>query len=213
MIPKRYPTILISTLLLYLSTAVVTQFDSYRIINVVLMTIVAFSGVYVANQNRLTTRVSTILATLWIISVWINSRGEWTWAIEAASVSGAFFIGFTIYLMLGHIFKAKEVEGELLSGAAAVYLLLGLVWAFIYRALDHLFIDSFSESNLSILDLIYFSLTTLTTLGYGDILPKNSLTRMLAVLEAAIGTLYLAILIGRLLGIHLAGHGSRNRDE
>jgi hypothetical protein len=213
MIPKRYPTLLISTLLLYLSTAVITQFDSLQIINIVLMTIVALSGVYVASENRLATRVSAILATLWIILLWIHSQGEWAWSSVAASMSGAFFIGYTIYLMLGHIFRAKQVKGELLAGAAAVYLLLGLVWSFMYDALNHLFVDSFSETNLSFLELLYFSLTTLTTLGYGDILPGNPLTRMLAVLEAAVGVLYSAILIGRLLGIHLAGRGSQKSDE
>jgi voltage-gated potassium channel Kch len=58
------------------------------------------------------------------------------------------------------------------------------------------------------LDLLYFSYVTLATLGYGDVVPITDGARSLAVLEALGGTVYLAILVARLIGLHLAHSGT-----
>ena len=55
--------------------------------------------------------------------------------------------------------------------------------------------------------LLYFSLVSITTMGYGDILPVSALARSFASLEGVFGTLYLAVMIARLVGLH-----SRRRD-
>jgi voltage-gated potassium channel Kch len=59
---------------------------------------------------------------------------------------------------------------------------------------------------------LYFSFVTLATLGYGDIVPASDLTRRLAVVEAVIGQLYLAVLVARLVGLYTAGEGRRSDD-
>jgi hypothetical protein len=53
--------------------------------------------------------------------------------------------------------------------------------------------------------LTYFSFTTLTTLGYGDITPVNWMARNLTILESTFGQIYLTVLIARLVGLHIAG--------
>jgi hypothetical protein len=52
--------------------------------------------------------------------------------------------------------------------------------------------------------VLYFSFATLTTLGYGDIVPVSAIARTLATLEAITGQLYLAVLVARLVGLHIA---------
>jgi hypothetical protein len=61
--------------------------------------------------------------------------------------------------------------------------------------------------------LFYFSLTTLTTLGYGDILPLKSLARSLATMEGLIGQLYPAVLIGRLVSLQITTAQEENRNQ
>jgi hypothetical protein len=51
---------------------------------------------------------------------------------------------------------------------------------------------------------LYFSFTTLTTVGYGDVLPVNGYARAAVVLEAVLGHFYLAVLVARLVGLHIA---------
>ena len=128
-------------------------------------------------------------------------------------------VSLTIWVIVRHLLSAKRIGIDEVIGGAAGYLLLGLLWAFIYLTLEVARPDSLSFP-LKIKDpenfsrLLYFSYTTLTTLGYGDLLPKSPMARMLATLEALTGQIYLAILIARLVGIHIAEHirkGSHHR--
>lgn len=88
----------------------------------------------------------------------------------------------------------------------ACYLLIGATWALTYRMLEFLELGSFSVtaqgSVLIWTDYLYFSLTTLTTLGYGDIAPIKPFVRIWATLEAATGTLFIVLLIARLVSIY-----------
>ena len=202
--PTRYPPLLITTLLLLVSTAVSTQFHLPGLIVAIQMTLVALSGVYVASNSRHEIYISIAIGVPWVVTLWLHAQTDWRWSLIVSSAAGAFFMGYTIYLMLHHIFRAHEVGGELLAGAAAVYFLLGLVWSFLYLMVDRVSTGAFTGNDKTFFDFIYFSMTTLTTLGYGDISPITPVARVLAVLEAAVGVLYTAILIGRLMGIHLA---------
>ena len=208
--PTRYPPLLITTLLLLLSIAVSAQFDLPGLITAIQMTLVALSGVYVASSRRKEIYTSIAIGIPWIVLLWLHAQTDWRWTLIASSAVGAVFLGHTIYLMLHHIFRAREVGADLLAGAAAVYLLLSLIWAFLYGIVDQRIAGAFTGGEKTLFDFVYFSLTTLTTLGYGDISPVAPLPRMLAVLEAAVGVLYTAILIGRLMGIHLE---NRQKDN
>ena len=59
---------------------------------------------------------------------------------------------------------------------------------------------------LTLADTLYFSFVTLATLGYGDLTPTGPVTRGLAIFEAIVGQLYLAILVARLVGLQTAAH-------
>ena len=86
---------------------------------------------------------------------------------------------------------------------------IGIIWALLYGLVEVLIEGSFSGNLLNVggsrfWDLIYFSFVTLTTLGYGDILPMNSYARTLAYIEAIAGQFYIAILVASLVGAHLS---------
>jgi amino acid transporter len=88
------------------------------------------------------------------------------------------------------------------------FILLAVMFSNLYFLVELLYPNSFTVTNEVILSnpgvLNYFSLVTITTLGYGDISPVTSQARHLAVLEAFIGQMYLAVLVARLVGIHTA---------
>ncbi len=122
----------------------------------------------------------------------------------------ALFFGFLIVIQLYLIYKSSTVTMEVLYRAVSTYLLLGLFWAFLYNI--SLLIDPGSffvnESllqdgeTISLGELIYFSIITLTTLGPGDIVAVSARTRPLVILECLVGPLYLAILIARLVALY-----------
>jgi voltage-gated potassium channel Kch len=85
--------------------------------------------------------------------------------------------------------------------------MLGLLWSLAYRLVDTLTPGAFAfnathEQSMADFSAFYFSFVTLTTVGYGDITPVSSVARMLAVMESMTGTLYVAVLIARLVALY-----------
>lgn len=117
------------------------------------------------------------------------------------------FCGLCLLIFLHKIFSETLVTSDTIQGGIAVYFLSGLLWALFYQILI-----SFDPEALSlpvhvsgeISEMVYFSFITLTTLGYGDITPVTWMAKNLALLEAVWGQIYLAVLVARLVGLHLS---------
>lgn len=117
------------------------------------------------------------------------------------------YLGVAAYLILRDIVLCQRVTGDTIRGGICVYLLIGFVWALFYGMISNIDSRAFSEPLIgdeSFIQAIYFSFTTLTTLGYGDILPISSFARILTNLEAIIGQLYPAIFMAILVGNYLS---------
>lgn len=112
------------------------------------------------------------------------------------------FLIYCIALTLRPIFRGSEISADLLSGTISVYIMLGLAWGGVYMLVESLILGSFSINVQEGIhsSLIYYSFVTITTLGYGDILPVSRLARSLAALEAVAGVMYTAILVAGLVG-------------
>ena len=119
------------------------------------------------------------------------------WGLLAA------FFALTVVGLFSYLTSARYVIRTHLYTAVSVYLLLGMTWFALYCAIDSAFPGSFEYTNKIVAnrqsELLYFSLITLTTIGYGDILPLNGEARMLAALEGVIGVLYVAITVAYLV--------------
>jgi hypothetical protein len=112
-------------------------------------------------------------------------------------------MGFLIALILRQVFRAGPITPHRVQGAIAIYLLLGIFWAVLYEMVELVQPGSFGISHPGgravLPQLAYFSFTTLTTLGVGDIVPINPVARSLTMLEALVGQLFPVILIARLV--------------
>ncbi len=119
-----------------------------------------------------------------------------------------YFLGLSIYLILKEIFPAQTVKSDTIKGGICVYLLIGFFWATVYDVLSNF--DPNAFRSLSGIDkqanLIYFSFSTLTTTGYGDIAPASAIARAFANVEAIMGVMYPSILIARLVGLYSNQH-------
>jgi len=129
---------------------------------------------------------------------------------------GALFLAYTATIILAHLFAEDEITSDVIMGAICVYFLIGLIWAFVFSTLEMLQPGSFQMpqgTGTELSNFSYYSYVTLTTLGYGDITPISAPARSLALLEAIMGQLYIAILIARLVGIHISQSRFRQQPD
>ncbi|MBV8361293.1 MAG: hypothetical protein JO189_25655 [Deltaproteobacteria bacterium] len=133
----------------------------------------------------------------------------------ANSFCSLLFLLFVTVSQLRSLLKQREVTGQTISMAVSVYLLLGFTWSLLYGIMFQLHPDSFGNipsptpgHPIEILHLFpvlgYFSLTTLSTIGFGDITPLTLQTRYAAVAEGITGQFYMAILVARLVGLQMS---------
>lgn len=129
-----------------------------------------------------------------------------------------YVIVFTLLILAlcESVFGDGPVNVNRIVGAANIYVILGLLFALVFALLEAVQPGSFDLTSIPsgvgihqnvVSELIYFSNVTLTTLGYGEILPISNLAKTLATIEATIGQLFLAIVMARLVGLHIAQSG------
>jgi hypothetical protein len=115
-------------------------------------------------------------------------------------------------LIIIGLFKGLGHPGSITAGrlytSVSLYLILGMFWFSVYRMIDVLHPGSFMVAGaiatgpMPRSTILYLSFATLTTVGYGDVVPVAPLVRILAVMEAAAGVLYVAITVARLVSAY-----------
>jgi hypothetical protein len=118
----------------------------------------------------------------------------------------------TLVYLLRYVFQRDVMTADRLFGAAAAYLLIGVLWGYLYAIAGEVYPGSYAVGGaataLVTYDFLYFSFTVLTSTGFGDITALSRQARSLCVFEQLVGTLYLAILIARLAGIYPPPEGN-----
>lgn len=165
------------------------------------------SGVHAARGEKYRYRLALCLAGTGLAAR-IAYRVHGTPVLEflAEGLSALFFLG-TLVNIVAHIRSERRVTQDLIFAAVCAYLLLGLVWAYAYLFLEAVHPGAFKAAEPmggDLWEFIYYSFVTLTSLGYGDIVAAIRPARSLTIVEVVVGQLYLAILLGRLVGAYSA---------
>lgn len=192
--------------------------DRGGLIESILWTLVMISAAMFVGMRRGLLLLAICLVTPAVISRWLHDFRPDLFPGGVSMVAGLLFTGFVVVHMLRFILSVEAVDSETLCAAVATFLMLGMLWGFAYKltssALPHSFVSAEGAPRqlLNTFDAFYFSYSTLTTLGYGDITPFTPVARMLAIFEAMTGMLYVAILIARLVAIHSSAQGRTGSD-
>lgn len=213
----RFSFVLIAMLVYWGGAPLLKNFVGIRMVSDVFFSATLISAVYAVAQVRLQWIVAACLAVPMMASVWLLHFKPEPVLELVGSIFGVFFFGYTAVLVLSAVLRASDVSREVIAAAVVVYLFLGLFWAGVYSTLELLAPGSFTVPGGSAgpvsQPFTYFSFTTLTTLGYGDIAPVSVPARSFATLEALLGQIYLAVLIARLVGIHASRPSRRPRPD
>lgn len=165
-------------------------------------------SVYVLElQDEMLARVGTLLIGLLSCTRSIVGIAQVTlpgWADHTLAIIEALFILLVLVLMIGEIFESHIAIYKKMFASIAGYLLLGLLFSIIYGQIymlddGKITIENSTTEEVKFSDLVYFSFTTLTTMGIGDIVPIGHIAKLLAATQAVIGQLYLVTVISRLI--------------
>ncbi|HVM79628.1 MAG TPA: potassium channel family protein [Stellaceae bacterium] len=177
-------------------------------------TLVVIAAVVVIARHRVVLALTLIAAAFAVLAD--IYRYEWPSHVSAAAfliVALVFFLVLTA--AIGHVvFGPGRVTAHRIQGAIVVYLHVALIFTYLYAVVlifePGAFGDAIATSDPSVgAKVLYFSFTTLTTVGYGDITPVHPLARSLSNLEAIIGQLYPATLLARLVTLEISSRESQ----
>ena len=180
-----------------------------RILMTVATTTVFIGGIAAIGNSLGQVIVGIMLMFPPVIMDWLSTAMGWedSHLLLVPNLYSLPFYLFLIYVTSAYVFHKGKVTPDRMQGAACIYLMLGLLWANIYRVIYYLNSAAFdftladSDSFLGpFRELLYFSFVTLTTLGYGDTVPLSPHARVFALFEAVSGVLFVGILIARLAG-------------
>jgi len=166
-------------------------------------------GIFITSDNRAHITWSIGIAVIWLAMAVIYAFDPTNfWKIQVSSFILVVFHVTILSVMLRYIFTARFVTADVLYASAAVYFLLSYLFVPIYGMLETASPGSFVDHTLGTpvqwQQFVYYSIITLSTSGYGDVLPVSPWARMLAGIEATIGVLYVAILVARLVSLYEA---------
>lgn len=172
---------------------------------------VMVAGIYSVVNDRRFLIIALVLAVPALIGRWLLPFSPAPWLTIFNFVLEILFFAFNTFTILSYILRQRTVTVDMIYGAACAYLLLGLLWGLVFGLLEFVQPGSFAIVGSVVMEaedlaatMLYYSYVTLTTLGYGDLVPVTPPARSLSVLEAVLGQLYLAILIARLVGMHIS---------
>lgn len=180
-----------------------------------LLSFVLVAAVIATTHKTIHLIISICLAAGALLTNWgalFNSTEVWLTVNLSLNI---IFLFYVIWVHMIKIMTISSVTRNLLCGSICVYLLIGLMMAFVYMLIDLYIPTSFSNIATHTItqegtkthyffQFTYYSFVTLTTLGYGDIHPASQPAQAMAYMEAIIGQFYLTVLVARLIGLHVS---------
>ncbi len=198
-------------LLLLFATPIITDLKLFppTVVRTLGFTTVLAIGVWSLRGCRRTFSIGMFLAVTGIIvSIAASAIDSAVYGVASMAVFIA-FLGISVVEALRKVVLSREVSANRLVGAVCVYLMLGSLWAVAYSMLYVLSPESFrlpegTGEAFSMAHWNYYSFVTLTTLGYGEIVPVSATARTLAFAEAIFGQLYIATLVAGLVSAYIS---------
>ena len=194
--------LLASILLVFFIGPVAFDYGLLSIVNLeILFLVILIFSIFLHRHDSKLFKVTVVSLIIILINILFFDNNQ--------SVSQYFLkiliVSITIVELFREIFKTKIIDSHIISSAISIYVLVGIFWYLLFMFLlmidpDSFYIRNFNPEMVSI-DMIYFSFTTLTTLGYGDITPVSYTAKMWSITEAMMGVMFLAVMISRVVSL------------
>jgi len=231
LLPRRHTALLVAMVAMFATRPVIGDLRFGPIVFSIALIVLMMVSIYTIQVDELIGEREALVARKrrqskigWLLAIPAVADRLVVAFVPIPSVvrAGLFFwLIFFVYITwneLRGIVRQKEVTGETISMSVSVYLLMALTWAFLYHLLYSVQPQAFSFGSSPAPNslsqtfpvFLYFSLTTISTIGFGDITPLTLQARYAAVAEGITGQFYLAILVARLVALHMVKPSSRD---
>ncbi len=171
-----------------------------HLFSTVFLSMIPLASAYALTEDRKKAIVVLMIAAPFVILDGLNVFFENRHLMVVAFSFGTILYFYIVASLVKSLLSIRVITADLIFCAISIYLLIGIMWAGIYSVLEAISPGSFSETT----DLLYFSFVTLTTVGFGDVAPLSALSRRLAVFEAAMGSIYMAVIIAMIVGRYMS---------
>jgi hypothetical protein len=168
-----------------------------------LITMIPLASFYALNEDRKRAIIILFICAPFVILDGINMFFTNRYLMVVAYSFGTILYFYIIVLLVRNLLTQRVITANLIYCAISIYLMIGIMWAGIYVVLEGISPYSFSGASETP-DLLYFSFVTLTTVGFGDVAPLSILGKRLAVFEAAMGGIYMAVIIALIVGRYMS---------
>ena len=170
------------------------------------LSITLFVALYTLKQQQQYRSIAIVVLLMLLVLYWLGIYNVIVFSRQGAYLLFVVYFGLLIYSFVTHLARFQKVTKNILFAALCLYLIIGLFWGSLYTLLNALSPGAYSgvlldrAHGIPIHAFNYFSMVTLTTLGYGDISPQTVGAGSLCQMEAIIGQFYTAVIVGWLVG-------------
>ncbi|UTA46994.1 ion channel [Simiduia sp. 21SJ11W-1] len=212
---RQFLALLVCLLTSILLPAYIEDHLAFVVIWKLVFTVMMLAAAYTVVEKRHLWVPIVLLLTASVATVWgqyLNEGNLWLFYLD--NLTTIAFLGFVCVHFLRYILKCDRVTTNVIYASVCVYLMGAIIWAAIFANIHVFYGDAFRFTNvpegvvLSKDELMgifsYYSFVTLATVGYGDIVPVHKVAQSWAALEGVTGQFYIAIVVARLVALHIA---------
>lgn len=211
LLAKRYLFLLVCLCALIFIPSFFYDTKFHLAITYLIETITVFGGIYAIQESRVQLLAGVGVGLLVIVINWIGAfQQNPTLNFYFSFVSFIFFFCFVSYKLINKIFATPNVTSGVLYASINIYLLFGIIGGFGFMLIENAYPNSLSNLELisfaSPSEFIYYSFVTLSTLGYGEIVPLSPPARSLSIFLGILGPIYLTVLVALIVGRYISTH-------
>lgn len=198
-------------LLLYLlGSPFLAPYPSLAVLAHASLSVAMLVAVYTVQKKQQERSIAITLLLPLLALYWLSIYDIVSFSRLSADLFFTLYFGFLVFSYVRQIIRASRVTTHLLHATFCLYLIIGLFWGSLYTLLEELLPGSYGGvllervQNHTVHTFNYFSMVTLTTLGYGDITPQTAGAAALCQMEAIVGQFFTAVLVAWLVGMYIS---------